>query len=302
MKSMLVTGGTVFVSRYAAEYFTARGWDVHVLNRNTRPQSAGVRLIQADRHSLTDELRGYHFDAVVDVTAYTAQDVTTLMNALDSYGDYVLISSSAVYPETQAQPFTEATITGPNCHWGRYGTDKIAAEEALLTRTPNAYIVRPPYLYGPMNNVYREAFAFDCAMAGRKFCLPGKGDMQLHFLHIDDLCRFILRLLEEKPAQHIYNVGNAETVSVRDWAALCYDAAGAVPDFVSIDDQANQRRYFPFHNYEYRLDVTAQCNLMDDLIPLDRGLRDAFAWYKNHRELVNRKPLIAYIDEHYPNL
>ena len=46
---ILVTGGTVFVSRYIAEYFAARGNEVYVLNRNTKPQSAGVNLIACDR-------------------------------------------------------------------------------------------------------------------------------------------------------------------------------------------------------------------------------------------------------------
>lgn len=35
MKTVLVTGGTVFVSRYIAEYYCAAGYDVYVLNRNT---------------------------------------------------------------------------------------------------------------------------------------------------------------------------------------------------------------------------------------------------------------------------
>lgn len=45
MKTVLVTGGTVFVSRYIAEYYCAAGYDVYVLNRNTREQSQGVKLI-----------------------------------------------------------------------------------------------------------------------------------------------------------------------------------------------------------------------------------------------------------------
>lgn len=36
MKKILVTGGTVFVSRYIAEYFVAKDCDVYVLNRNTK--------------------------------------------------------------------------------------------------------------------------------------------------------------------------------------------------------------------------------------------------------------------------
>ena len=70
MRKILVTGGTVFVSRFIAEYYVAKGDEVYVLNRNTRPQSAGVKLIQADRHAIGDSLQGLHFDLVVD-TAYT---------------------------------------------------------------------------------------------------------------------------------------------------------------------------------------------------------------------------------------
>lgn len=32
MKKILVTGGTVFVSRYIAEYYVAAGYEVYVLN------------------------------------------------------------------------------------------------------------------------------------------------------------------------------------------------------------------------------------------------------------------------------
>lgn len=40
---------------------------------------------------------------VID-TAYTSQDVDSLLDGLLSYGDYILISSSAVYPEHCVQP------------------------------------------------------------------------------------------------------------------------------------------------------------------------------------------------------
>lgn len=66
MKKILVTGGTVFVSRYIAEYCLAKGNEVYVLNRNNREQSTGVNLIEADRHNLGDILRKFHFDVVID--------------------------------------------------------------------------------------------------------------------------------------------------------------------------------------------------------------------------------------------
>mgnify|MGYP004506992339 FL=1 len=38
MRKILITGGTTFVSKYAAEYFVKAGYDVYVLNRNSKPQ------------------------------------------------------------------------------------------------------------------------------------------------------------------------------------------------------------------------------------------------------------------------
>ena len=55
---------------------------------------------------------------------------------------------------------------------------------------------------------------FDCAMADRKFYLPKDGSMKLQFFHVKDLCRFMDVILEMKPAQHIFNVGNETAVSI----------------------------------------------------------------------------------------
>lgn len=302
MKSILVTGGTAFVSRAVAEHFARLGYAVSILNRGTKAQPSGTTLIKADRHNLGElkaALGGAAFDAIIDVTAYTANDITLLVESGVRFGAYVLVSSSAVYPETASQPFDEDTPLGRNAFWGDYGTNKIAAENALAARVPNAYIVRPPYLYGAGNNVYREAFVFDCAMSGRAFYLPGEGELKLQFFHVQDLCRFMQILIEEKPADRVFNVGNAESVSVREWVSLCYAAAGKSVQFVRVPKDANipQRNYFPFHDYEYALDVTRQSKLLPQTIPLAEGLRDSFDWYCTHSDEVNKKPLISFIDD-----
>ena len=107
MRKILVTGGTVFVSRYVANYFAQKGDDVYVLNRNSKPQLPNVTLIEGDRNDLGNKLKGHEFDAVLDITAYTREHVENLVNALGKFGDYIMVSSSAVYPETNPQPFTE---------------------------------------------------------------------------------------------------------------------------------------------------------------------------------------------------
>ena len=214
---ILVTGGTVFVSRYMAEYYSGKGHEVYVLNRNTRPQPPNTTLIQADRHDLEN-------------------------------------------------------------------------------------ILRPPYLYGPMNNVYREAFVFDCASLGRKFYLPGDGSQRLQFFHIRDLCRFAEVLLLKRPGRHIFNVGNRDAVSVREWAELCYRVLGKEPEFVNVRGDVEQRNYFCFYDYEYMLDVTEQYLLMDSVTDPEEGLREAWEWYRKKGDKVNRKQYFEYIDRNLPEI
>lgn len=293
---ILVTGGTVFASRFTAEYF-AREHEVYVLNRNTRPQSTGVTLINADRHALGDFLKALEFDAVIDVTAYNEIDVTDLLNALGNFKNYVLISSSAVYPETLPQPFREDMAVGSNSVWGDYGTNKIAAEKYLTERVPNAYIIRPPYLYGMMNNLYREAFVFECAERDMPFFVPNGGEMPLQFFDIEDMCRFIEILLEKQPEQRVFNVGNPDTVTVCEWVKLCYGVLGKKPEIRNVLFRINQREYFPFYDYAYRLDVSAMNELMPEVKLLETGLAQSYEWFSNHREEVRRKNLFEYIED-----
>lgn len=299
MKKILITGGTVFVSQSVAQYFVNKNYDVFVLNRGSKPQCDVVTLLKADRSNLGDILKDYHFDAVLDITAYTEDDVNSLLDGLGGFNDYIFISSSAVYPEHLPQPFTEESVIGENKFWGKYGTDKIKAEEALMKRVPNAYILRPPYLYGPLNNVYREAFVFDCALQNRKFYLPKDGQMNLQFFHVKDLCRFIELILEKKPNQHIFNVGNKETISVIDWVSMCYNVVGKEATFVNVYKDIEQRNYFSFYDYEYYLDVHKQDELMPETIDLEAGLKEAFEWYLLNSEKVNKKPYFEFIDHNF---
>ena len=294
---ILITGGTTFVSKYAAEYFVSKDNDVTVINRGSRPQVNGVAHISCDRTALGDRLNGNHFDLILDITAYTEEHIKTLLDSGVTFNDYIFISSSAVYPETNSQPFTEEQSCGYNSVWGDYGMNKLKAEQYLQANVPNAYILRPPYFYGVYENLYREAFLFDCALQDRPFYIPQNGDMKLQFFNVSDLCRFFEILIDKHPENHVFNVGNKDIVTVKEWVELCYKAACKTPEFVSVDKEIPQRDYFCFYDYEYVLDVSKQNELMLDTVPLEQGLKKEFEWYKNNLDSIyNRKPYMEYID------
>ena len=299
MKRILVTGGTVFVSKYVAKYFESKNYEVYVLNRGTKKQIENVTLICADRSNLKDCLKQYSFDAIIDICGYNQKDVRNLLDAVGEVKDYIFISSSAVYPETNKQPFSENQQIGLNSIWGKYGTDKREAEEYLLSRVPNSYILRPPYLYGTMQNLYREPFVFECALKGRKFYIPNDGKMKLQFFHVNDLCKIIEKIIEDHPEEHILNVGNTEVVDINTFVELCYKVVGTPLEKVYVITHDNQRDYFSFHNYEYILDVSRQNKLLPEQKDLFEGLKESYEWFKDNSYEVSKKEYIKFIKENF---
>lgn len=246
-------------------------------------------MICANRNNLKDCLKDFYFDSIIDVCGYNQQDIKNILDAVGGFKDYIFISSSAVYPETNMQSFSENQSIGVNKIWGKYGIDKIEAEEYLISKVPNAYILRPPYLYGPMQNVYREPFVFECALKNRKFYIPNDGKMKLQFFHVDDLCKVIEKILEKHPTNHIYNVGNTESIDINTFIELCYKVVGTPLEKVYVTEHNNQRDYFSFYDYEYSLDVTKQSELLMEEKDLFEGLKESYKWFKNNYNEVEKK-------------
>ncbi len=304
MKNILVTGGTVFVSKFVAQYFSSKKfcdeYQVYVLNRNNHPQVENVILINSSRQNLGSKLEQFNFDIIIDITSYTKEDVKSILVSLGSSKEkiekYILLSSSAVYPETLDLPFKETDEVGKNIFWKDYGINKIEAEKYLQENFSNYFILRPPYLYGPENNIYREAFVFDCAENDRKFFIPENENMKLQFFYIEDLCKVIENILIKNPLQKIFNLGNEKTISILDWIKLCYQVVGKNLEVVSVSKNISQRNYFCFYDYEYYLDVTKQKSLLYKTTDLKIGLEKSYQWYKNNKEKVTRKNYFEFID------
>ena len=121
--------------------------------------------------------------------------------------------------------------------------------------------------------------------------------MKMQFFNVSDLCRIIEILLEKHPRQRVFNVGNKELVTIREWVELCYKAAGKKPQLIRVDEDVPQREFFPFHKYEYALDVSRQSELLPDTVSLEKGLKEEYDWYKDNPDSIYfRKPYIEYIE------
>lgn len=298
MRNILITGGTVFVSKYMAEYFANKNENVFVFNRNRHPGVAGTILIEGDKTVSFEALKDYRFDLVIAVNIYNKKEMKNLLDGLKYVKDFIFISSSAVYPETTKIPFKESDKTGFNSIWKQYGSDKLDAEKYLTERLPKAYILRPPYLYGKYQNLYREGFVFDCALRQLPFYIPKQGKLKLQFFNVYDLCLFIDTVIAEKPGQHIFNVGNSEPIDINEYAELCYKVVGSRLNKVYVNEKHNQRNYFPFYDYEYYLDISQQNLYFKETVSMYDGLKESFEWYRNNQDKVIKRDYFSYIKNH----
>lgn len=304
---ILVIGGTQFIGRLLVERLLEAGHEVTLLHRRAESPFGGrVANAVADRNdaaSIERALAGRRFDAAYDV-AYdrergtTAHQVEAAARAVP--GDltrYVFISSVAAYGE--GLDHDEDDALAPATHPDPYTRNKAESERALfrLHRESGfpAVTVRPPFVYGPANPLYREAFFWDRILAGRPVIVPGDGSRLMQFVYVRDVAAACVAALDSPRAPgRAYNVGDAapltQVEAVRALAEACGEPAEIVLVPREIIERAGGRVFVePFYFAEHfdLPPITERVSRVQrelDVVPtpFSTGLADTFAWYAAH--------------------
>lgn len=223
---VLVVGGTRFIGRHTVQALVDRGHEVTVFHRGATPSPFGARVQELlgdrlDRASVAKALRGRPFDAVVDI-AYAwdsrtgAQEIGYVADALEGRArNYVYLSSVSVYGEG---PLPLQEDAGRKPLLGAYSEDKIAAEDYLFDARRlgrfDVSIVRPPYVYGPWNNIPREAWFWDRILAGRPVIVPDDGKTLFQWAAAKDVAWALAECLVNPGAKgQAFNIAEAEPLT-----------------------------------------------------------------------------------------
>src|SRR6185369_14350743 len=163
-------------------------------------------------------LAGARFDVVYD-NAYdwdrggtTAAQVEATVQACGSrLSRYIFMSSVAAYGD--GLNHYEGDPLAPDYHSDPYVRNKATTEHMLFRlhqRTGFPVVTfRPPFVYGPGNPYYREAFFWDRLRAVRPIIIPGDGHRLMQFVYVHDLVQAMIRSMDEPRAVgEAFNIGD----------------------------------------------------------------------------------------------
>lgn len=300
-KNVLVMGGSYFIGKRIVEEFLNHSYNVYTLNRGTKEiEDHRVNQLTGDRNDVNHMktlLIDYQFDIVIDVSGVNQKQVEILTESLDikSLSHYFFISSSAVYDiDYLGIPFKEDDVLASNHYWTSYGTNKIEAEQYLThyfkDLNTKLVMLRPPYVYGENNYAPRESFIFNHLIKDQPIIIPNKGESLLQFIYTKDLAQIILKLIDvELDPVSIFNVGNKEAITIKDWVLLCAKVVNKKANIIEFDYKKygrKERQFFPFYDYSNVLNVSKINLLYNEETNFVEGLEKAFIWYRNNQHHI----------------
>ncbi|MBL4931201.1 SDR family oxidoreductase [Clostridium paridis] len=300
MKNILIMGGTTFVSSSLAKHLIKQGYSIDILTRGIKPLDyKGFRnhLIcnRKSKSEVENILNGKSYEYIFDISAYTKEDVESILTSIDKSNlkSYIFCSSGAVYKPSY-ELINEDDEKGENPNWGKYGTDKKEAEDYIINSRVPYVIFRPTYIYGEGNNLYREGYFFDRIKNKKTIPMPNGSNTKTQFIHIDDLVKTFesAMLLEKK--NKIYNITNPDVVTFEKLIIICGEVVNEKPNIIKIDRNKirdDVRTYFPFRDVTYMLDIK---KLLEDglhvpSISLKVGLERTYTWYLDKKPQLEDK-------------
>jgi len=254
-KRILVIGGTQFIGKLLVTELLKAGHEVYILHRKSRhPFGKRVRNLTGDRNdaaSVRKAVSDTRFDAVFD-NAYdwehgtNGSQVEATAQIFDGkIGRYVFMSSVAAYGD--GLNHHEGDALAPDDHPNPYSRHKAMSERALFRlhqRTGFPIVtLRPPFVYGPGNPFYREAFFWDRFKANRPVILPSEGHRLMQFVYVRDLVDLMVRVMEMRNAiGHAFNTANPKAITQHEVVNHLAQAAGCKDArFVSVPREAIYR-------------------------------------------------------------
>jgi nucleoside-diphosphate-sugar epimerase len=310
-----VIGGTVFIGPPVVRELLSLGHDVTLFHRGEHePEDLdGATHIHGDRGQIeefADEFARLAPDVALDMRAMTERDATPAIAALrEATPRAVCVSSVDVYraygrlhgsepgpiepmPLTEDSPLREKLYPyrGERKDGSADEYDKIPVERAYMGDDVLAgTVVRLPAVYGEgdyQHRLWMEQVRFD---AKRPFLLwqEAQVDWRWPRAYVENAAHaIVLATVDERAAGRVYNAPADAPLTQREWLLEYARIEGWEGEIIGLPDE-----YLPPHlkqknNYaqDMVVDATRIRDELDyeDIVPMEEGVRRAFAWTRAH--------------------
>src|SRR4051812_27797346 len=302
---VLVTGGAGFIGSHFAKRLAAAGEDVAVLDKLTYSgnranlEGADVEFFEGDicdPDAVAEAAAGA--EAIVNFAAETHVDRSILGAAefieTDVLGTYILlgyardaglrlvqVSTDEVYgdvPEGESSRGDDPLRPSSPYSASKAGGD-LQVLAAVRTFGVDACITRGANTYGP--NQYPEKLIplfVTNALGGEPLPVYGDGRQRREWLHVDDHCAAVERVLRDGQAGEVYNVGGEEHENIEITRRIL-ELIGAGEALIRhVEDR-------PGHDRRYSLDdgKLRALGWRPEHSIGENGLTETVDWYREHR-------------------
>lgn len=316
---LLVTGGAGFIGSNFIRHFLRAHPGSSVTNLDNLTYAGNLenlteiesdpnyRFLRADvadagsiEQALSDQVDAViHFAAethvdrsIADASAFVRTNVLGTFTLLDvarrkGVGRMVYVSTDEVYGSMEpGQWATEGSMLEPN---SPYAASKASADlvarsywqtyhfPVITTRCSNNY---GPYQFPEKLIPLMVANAMD----GKRLPVYGDGLNERDWIHVEDHCRAIDRVLESGRPGEIYNIGFGEPVTNLEIVHSLLHLLGRSDDLIEfVKDR-------PGHDRRYALDTTKIRRELgwQPAISVEAGLRSTVDWYASHSAWMQR--------------
>ncbi len=249
---LLIIGGTGNISREITRQAVEAGHQVFLFNRGQRSDvdtSKVSKVILGDRSvpgELTQKLKSYEFDAVIDMISFNADDAKMTIEALgDRVGHLIFTSSVAVYADPPRRiPIVEDGTTLRTTDSFPYGYQKANLERYLKT-VETKYpitIIRPSLTFGigcsNIGILRQNANIARRIMEGKPVVMMGDGTNPWTFTFSPDLAKaYVLSLNNPATFGETFHVTSGFVHMWDDLYTTIGDIVGKKPRIVHVPSE-----------------------------------------------------------------
>ncbi len=200
-----MTGATGFVGGHTLRRLVEAGHQVRALTRKPQPSEPDVTWIDGalDRlESLARLVEGA--DTIVHIAGVVSAPDAAGFELGNRTGTENMLA--AAQAQNIARFIHISSLAAREPQLSLYGASKRAAEDAVTASSLDWTVLRPPAIYGPGDTELLDLFR----MAKRGLVpLPPGG--RLSVIHVDDLARLIVTLVESAPTKAIFEADDGVT-------------------------------------------------------------------------------------------